>query len=124
MNLSESDSLPDFSAEENGGDDDIPTVKRHCSTKTGTRGADELRLEAHIEDSVRQVIGIEGTLFEIQEIEKSFRAVGFSIDHESLRNTMSQCGTTTFVGFVFRRFPITRWAKNFEKMNVDPVLFD
>ena len=69
-NASESESLANFSPDdsEKGGDvneDDIPNHKRHRPAEQGTRGADELRLEAHIEDPLKQVTcqDVEGTLF-------------------------------------------------------------
>ena len=67
--------------------DDTPTVKRHCTNKPGTRGEDEVRLEAHIEESLRQVTpqGIDGAL---SEIERSSRAVGINIGRESFRNIL------------------------------------
>ena len=101
--------------------DDTPSIKRHCSTKHGTRGAEKLRLAAHIEDSLKQVTSqdIERTL---SAIEESSKAVGININRDPYRNVISQCGKTTFVGYIFRLFPIT--GSSLSRMKVDPTLFD
>ena len=126
QNASGSVSLPNFSPDEGEKDDDVneddtPSIKRHCPTEQGTRGAEKLRLAAHIEDSLKQVTSqdVEGTL---SAIEYSSKVFGINIDRDSFRDILSQCGGTTFVGYRLRLFPIA--GSSLSRMNVDPALFD
>ena len=101
-------------------EDDTPIIKRHCPTEHGVRGVEKRRLATHIEDSLKQVTSqdVEGNLSAIEDLSK---AHGINIDHNTYRGILSQCGGTSFVGYIFRRFPIA--SSSLSRMNVDPALF-
>ena len=55
-------------------------------------------------------------------IEDLSKAHGINIDRDRYREIVSQCGGTTFVGYIYRLVPIA--SSSLSGMNIDPALFD
>ena len=125
QNASGDESVPDFgdsvTKDEDRDEDDVPSIKRHCTVEPGVFGVDKLRLATHIENSLKQVTpqGVEGTLTAIEDLSKVY---GVKIDRDRCRNVLSQSGGTTFIGFICRVFPIA--STSLSKQDIDPKLFD